>query len=144
MCCPNGAVFQAAQLSPLDRHCREFVQIICVQNWRMMSWRSAWAVVFLTLAYFIAHVWSSYAVYHHKPISLPNMVYPPVSPLQVEHVLLYDFPRDPIEYMRRVGRTARAGRKGVVTVLAWGRQVWSLGYYTQTIPFTVAAHKLLT
>lgn len=25
--------------------------------------------------------------------------------------------------MRRVGRTARAGRKGVVTVLAWGRQV---------------------
>ncbi|CAN0527245.1 unnamed protein product, partial [Scytosiphon promiscuus] len=42
---------------------------------------------------------------------------------QVEHVLLYDFPRDPIEYMRRVGRTARAGRKGVVTVLAWGRQV---------------------
>lgn len=44
-------------------------------------------------------------------------------PWQVEHVLLYDFPRDPIEYMRRVGRTARAGRKGVVTVLAWGRQV---------------------
>lgn len=42
---------------------------------------------------------------------------------QIEHVLLYDFPRDPIEYMRRVGRTARAGRKGVVTILAWGRQV---------------------
>ncbi|KAG5193119.1 P-loop containing nucleoside triphosphate hydrolase protein [Tribonema minus] len=41
----------------------------------------------------------------------------------VDHVVLYDFPRDPIEYMRRVGRTARAGRKGVVTVLAWGRQV---------------------
>lgn len=38
-------------------------------------------------------------------------------------MLLFDFPRDPIEYMRRVGRTARAGRKGVVTVLAWGRQV---------------------
>ncbi|CAM9163271.1 unnamed protein product [Phaeothamnion confervicola] len=42
---------------------------------------------------------------------------------EVDHVVLYDFPRDPIEYMRRVGRTARAGRKGVVTVLAWGRQV---------------------
>lgn len=41
-------------------------------------------------------------------------------------MLLYDFPRDPIEYMRRVGRTARAGRKGVVTVLAWGRQVRNL------------------
>lgn len=41
----------------------------------------------------------------------------------VDHVVLFDFPRDPIEYMRRVGRTARAGRTGVVTVLAWGRQV---------------------
>lgn len=52
------------------------------------------------------------------------MCFPPVcGDIQVEHVLLYDFPRDPIEYMRRVGRTARAGRKGVVTVLAWGRQV---------------------
>lgn len=48
--------------------------------------------------------------------------------VQVEHVLLFDFPRDPIEYMRRVGRTARAGRKGVVTVLAWGRQVGGNSY----------------
>lgn len=58
---------------------------------------------------------------------------------QVEHVLLYDFPRDPIEYMRRVGRTARAGRKGVVTVLAWGRQVsitslWFVAEFVQTKP----------
>jgi Helicase conserved C-terminal domain len=44
----------------------------------------------------------------------------------VEHVVLYDFPRDPIEYMRRVGRTARAGRKGIVTVLAWVRSNPSL------------------
>jgi ATP-dependent RNA helicase DDX18/HAS1 len=42
---------------------------------------------------------------------------------EVGHVVLFDFPRDPIEYMRRVGRTARAGRKGVVTVLAFGWQV---------------------
>ncbi len=41
----------------------------------------------------------------------------------VPHVVLYDFPRDPIEYMRRIGRTARAGRKGVVTILVWGRQL---------------------
>lgn len=64
---------------------------------------------------------SSHALWHftlclHQPI------------WQVEHVLLYDFPRDPIEYMRRVGRTARAGRKGVVTVLAWGRQVRNLSH----------------
>ena len=42
----------------------------------------------------------------------------------VEHVVLFDMPRDPSEYVRRVGRTARgAGNGGVVTVLALGRQV---------------------
>ena len=42
----------------------------------------------------------------------------------VEHVILFDFPREPSEYVRRVGRTARgAGGRGVVTVLVLGRQV---------------------
>jgi ATP-dependent RNA helicase DDX18/HAS1 len=42
----------------------------------------------------------------------------------VEHVVLFDFPREPSEYVRRVGRTARgAGGEGVVTVLVLGRQV---------------------
>jgi len=42
----------------------------------------------------------------------------------VEHVVLFDFPRDPSEYIRRVGRTARgAGGKGMVTSLVLGRQV---------------------
>lgn len=42
----------------------------------------------------------------------------------VEHVILFDFPREPSEYVRRVGRTARgAGGQGVVTVLVLGRQV---------------------
>lgn len=41
----------------------------------------------------------------------------------IDHVILFDFPRDPIEYMRRVGRTARAGRPGHVTVLALGKNV---------------------
>lgn len=42
----------------------------------------------------------------------------------VDHVVLFDFPRDPSEYVRRVGRTARgAGGQGVVTVLVMGRQV---------------------
>ena len=39
------------------------------------------------------------------------------------HVVLFDFPRDPSEYVRRVGRTARAGSSGVVTALVLGRQV---------------------
>lgn len=42
----------------------------------------------------------------------------------VDHVVLFDFPRDPSEYVRRVGRTARgAGGRGLVTVLVLGRQV---------------------
>ena len=42
----------------------------------------------------------------------------------VDHVVLFDFPRDPSEYVRRVGRTARgAGGQGLVTVLVLGRQV---------------------
>ena len=42
----------------------------------------------------------------------------------VEHVVLFDMPRDPSEYLRRVGRTTRgAGSVGVVSVLALGRQV---------------------
>jgi ATP-dependent RNA helicase DDX18/HAS1 len=42
----------------------------------------------------------------------------------VEHVVLFDMPRDPSEYLRRVGRTTRgAGGTGVVSVLALGRQV---------------------
>jgi ATP-dependent RNA helicase DDX18/HAS1 len=41
----------------------------------------------------------------------------------VDHVILFDFPREPSEYIRRVGRTGRAGRRGKVTVLVYGRQV---------------------
>mmetsp|Transcript_11822 Transcript_11822/g.38856 ORF Transcript_11822/g.38856 Transcript_11822/m.38856 type:complete len:614 (-) Transcript_11822:1787-3628(-) len=42
----------------------------------------------------------------------------------VDHVVLFDFPRDPSEYVRRVGRTARgAGGTGAVSVLVLGRQV---------------------
>ena len=42
---------------------------------------------------------------------------------QVDHVVLFDFPQEPSEYVRRVGRTGRAGRRGKVTVLVHGRQV---------------------
>lgn len=40
------------------------------------------------------------------------------------HVVLFDFPRDPSEYVRRAGRTARgAGGRGVVSALVLGKQV---------------------
>ncbi|PNH11413.1 DEAD-box ATP-dependent RNA helicase 50 [Tetrabaena socialis] len=44
--------------------------------------------------------------------------------LYCQHVVLFDFPRDPSEYVRRVGRTARgAGGTGTVSSLVLGRQV---------------------
>lgn len=43
---------------------------------------------------------------------------------KVKHVILFDFPRDPSEYVRRVGRTARGAMgQGRVSVLVLGRQV---------------------
>ena len=41
----------------------------------------------------------------------------------VDHVVVFDFPKDPAEYLRRVGRTARGGRKGVVSAFVYGWQV---------------------
>nr|AIC82455.1 DEAD-box ATP-dependent RNA helicase [Cocos nucifera] len=42
----------------------------------------------------------------------------------VDHVILFDFPRDPSEYVRRVGRTARgAGGKGKAYIFVVGKQV---------------------
>eukprot|EP00250_Pteridium_aquilinum_P013272 c21243_g2_i2 orf=109-2280(+) len=43
--------------------------------------------------------------------------------VDVEHVVLFDFPRDPSEYVRRVGRTARAGGAGKAFVFVVGKQV---------------------
>ena len=42
---------------------------------------------------------------------------------RVDHVVLFDFPKEPSEYVRRVGRTGRAGNPGRATVLVHGRQV---------------------
>eukprot|EP00877_Chromochloris_zofingiensis_P002029 jgi/Chrzof1/11827/Cz06g11130.t1 len=47
-----------------------------------------------------------------------------IDSMYCQHVVLFDFPRDPSEYVRRVGRTARgAGGRGVVSVLVIGKQV---------------------
>jgi ATP-dependent RNA helicase DDX18/HAS1 len=47
-----------------------------------------------------------------------------IDSVHVEHVVLFDLPRDPSEYVRRVGRTARgASGSGRVSVLVLGRQV---------------------
>lgn len=59
----------------------------------------------------------------------------------VDHVVIFDFPKDPAEYVRRVGRTARAGRSGTCTVFAYG---WQLPIARQVMgkkldSFTIAA-----
>lgn len=42
----------------------------------------------------------------------------------VDHVILFDFPRDPSEYVRRIGRTSRGDSgKGIVSMLVLGKQV---------------------
>ena len=47
-----------------------------------------------------------------------------IDDFNIEHVIMFDFPRDPSEYMRRAGRTARgAAGKGTVSMLVLGRQV---------------------
>lgn len=38
-------------------------------------------------------------------------------------MIVFDFPKDPAEYVRRVGRTGRAGREGIVSVFAYGWQL---------------------
>lgn len=62
----------------------------------------------------------------HAPLadSDPRPLLAGLDALWCEHVVLFDFPRDPSEYVRRVGRTARgADGYGLVTTLALGRQV---------------------
>lgn len=36
---------------------------------------------------------------------------------EIDHVIIFDFPMNPIDYLHRAGRCGRAGRKGTVTSL---------------------------
>lgn len=43
--------------------------------------------------------------------------------LAVDHVIMFDFPRTPIDYLHRTGRTARMGAKGKVTSLVTKKDI---------------------
>lgn len=64
----------------------------------------------------------------------------------VGHVVLFDFPRDPSEYIRRVGRTARgAAGTGQSSILVLGRQVCSTSLsYEATDPLLHALTRTST
>ena len=44
----------------------------------------------------------------------------------VSHIINYDVPQDPEDYVHRIGRTARAGKKGKAFTLACDKYVYSL------------------
>lgn len=44
-------------------------------------------------------------------------------PAQVHHVVNFDFPYNPVDYIHRAGRTARAGMAGKVTSLLQKRDM---------------------
>ena len=49
----------------------------------------------------------------------------------MDHVILFDFPAEPSEYLRRVGRTGRAGNRGKATILG-KKLLWDIriaGYF---------------
>ena len=56
----------------------------------------------------------------------------------VTHVINYDVPQDPEDYVHRIGRTARAGAQGVAITLACDEYVYGLEaiekYINQKIP----------
>ncbi len=70
----------------------------------------------------------------------------------ISHVINYDLPPDPETYVHRVGRTARAGKKGIAIALITPKEVWRMrrveGFIKQTItqtalptPEEIAAHR---
>jgi len=51
----------------------------------------------------------------------------------VDHVINFDFPRNPIDYIHRSGRTARAGKKGISLVLIDPREKKRLKQFSQAL-----------
>lgn len=60
----------------------------------------------------------------------------------VSHVINYDIPESPDGYVHRVGRTARAGRRGEAITLVGSRERRQLSYIQRTIGATIERGRL--
>ena len=49
-------------------------------------------------------------------------------PGHVDHIVNFDFPRNPVDYIHRSGRTARAGQQGQITSLVYKGDQVSVAY----------------
>ncbi len=58
----------------------------------------------------------------------------------VAHVVNFDFPRDPSDYVHRIGRTGRAGLKGKATTLVTGRDRRELAELERLLGHKVAGN----
>lgn len=62
----------------------------------------------------------------------------------ISHVINYDLPEDPELYVHRIGRTARAGKRGVAITLITPRELWRLKRIEHFSRQTIARHALPT
>lgn len=60
----------------------------------------------------------------------------------ISHVINYDLPEDPELYVHRIGRTARAGKRGVAITLMTPREMWRLKRIEHFSRQTIARHEL--
>ncbi|SDC43838.1 DEAD/DEAH box helicase [Shouchella lonarensis] len=62
----------------------------------------------------------------------------------VSHVINYDIPQDPESYVHRIGRTGRAGRKGVALTLVTPREMKHLRAIEKEIKMTIPSQEVPT
>ncbi len=62
----------------------------------------------------------------------------------VTHVINYDIPQDPESYVHRIGRTGRAGRKGLALTLVTPREMKHLRSIEQEIKMSIPSQDVPT
>jgi ATP-dependent RNA helicase RhlE len=60
----------------------------------------------------------------------------------ISHVVNYDVPQNPEDYVHRIGRTARAGASGIAVTLVTEEEVYDLAAIERLIGMTIERHDL--